>query len=217
MRRLLIKDLLCELNSIGCTLAQRNPECLEWISSNLVYFADEFVQKNKLLESYFIKNMNKVFRTTRFELLLKRWIVEYLEKFFRTLKDFDILILEDNPINRFGVGKYYLKFGVLPGIKWRKQTSLLQRIFNILLRSLINLYLSLNKGLKISGKRKKYKIMRETIWGLYDVGGYYFHDDFFVDGHKVKKEDLLLFFRGVTNDEWRSKAYRDAKKSSYGH
>lgn len=217
MRRLLVKDLLWELKSLGCTVTQRSPECIDWISPNLTDFANEFVQKNKLSESHFIKNMNKTFKTSRFELLLKRWIVEYLEKFFRALNDFNKLILEDNPINRFGVGKYYLRFGVLPEIKWRKQTNLLQRIVSILLRSLITIYLSLNKGLRISGKRKKYKIMRETIWGLYDTGGYYFHDDFLVDGHKVKKEDLLLFFRGVAHDEDRLKAYHDAQKSSYGY
>src|SRR3989338_2396773 len=124
MRRLLVEDLLWELNSKEHPAVQRSLEYLDWVAFNLADISNEFVQKDRLLESYFIKNMNNAFKTSRFELLLKRWIVEYLEKFFRALNDFDKLILDDNPINRFGVGKYYLRFGVLPKIKWRKQTNL---------------------------------------------------------------------------------------------
>ena len=217
IRRLMVRELLWELNSADCTTVQRSPDHIEWINSDLVNIVEEFVKKNNLLESYFIHNINITFRTTRFELFLKKWLVEYFLKLFNILDVGREIILEDNPLNRFGAKKYYLRFGVLPEIKWRKQTNLFQRIFSILLRSLITLQLCLNKGLKVSMKMEKYKVMRETIWGLYDARGYYFHDDFLVDGHKIKKEDLLLFFRGVPNDEYRLKAYHDAQKSPYGH
>lgn len=218
MKRLLVKDLLSQLNSIKSSAGiQRSREYFEFINSNLTDFVDEFLRKNKLLESHFIRNMNKTFETTRFEVLLKRWTIDYLEKIFEALNGLDELTLEDNPINRFGVEKYRSNFAMLPKIKWRKQPALSQKLCSILVRCAVIVRLSLNKGIKISGKRKKYKIMREALWGLYDIGGYYIHDDFMVDGDKIKKEDILLFSRGITKDETRLKGYDDAKKSPYGH
>jgi spore coat polysaccharide biosynthesis protein SpsF len=60
--------------------------------------------------------------------------------------------------------------------------------------------------------------MREALWGLYDKGGYYFHDDFMVDGVKIKKEDLLFFSRDSMRwEKDRLRAYQDARKSGYAH
>lgn len=217
IKHLLVRDLLSRSSSKGAAAKQRNGNYLEWISSHLIGFTNEFVQENKLLESYFIRGMNKAFKTTRFELLLKRWMVEYLEKTLKALDDSDELILEDNSINRFIVEKYRLSFTVLPKIEWTKQPILSRKLCSILIRCAVIVYISLSKGMRISGKRKKYKVMREALWGLYDVGGYYFHDDFFIDGHNLKKEDLLLFSRGISAKGLRLKARHDVKRSPYAH
>jgi len=229
MKRLLVKDLLWELDSVPFKTGQNGPEYAQWVRNDVVNIAKEFVQKNKLTESCFVKGMNDVFKTTRFEILLKRWVVEYLKKLFSILDYFMLyhsqlnkeLVLEDVALNRLVVEKYYFRFGVSPKIKWRKRPNLLQKIFSILLRSMVILRLSLNKGLKISGKREKYKVMREAIWGLHDINGYYFRDDFMVDEYKIKKEDILLFSRRIPAEagklKGRSKAYHDAKKSCYKH
>lgn len=225
MRRLLIKDLLFELGSIKYTSAQQKQEYFCWIGDNLVDIVDEFVEANKLMESSFIKSLNAVFNTTRFELLLKRWVVEYFLKLFSILDDLAAsdkelkraLILEDNPLNRFAVEKYSSRFKIFPNLIWKKEPSLLQRVFNILLRPMAVSCFSLNNGIKISGGLKRYKVMREALWGLYGVGGYYFHDDFFVDGDKIKREDLLLFSRGVPVESSRLKGYHDARKSPYAY
>ncbi|MDP8230772.1 MAG: glycosyltransferase family protein [Candidatus Gorgyraea atricola] len=227
MKILLIKDLMMELNSkhYSSVETQKRPEYLEWAGSNIADMANEFVQKNKLLDSYFIKGMNRIFRTSRFELLLKRWIVAYLWDFFSMLDDFlsyhsqlnEELVLEDMPLSRFGIMKYYSRFGLMSKIKWKKQANLLQKIFSISLKSLSIFYLSLSKGLRIYGKRKQYKVMREAIWGLYDTGGNYLHDDFFIDDNKIKKEEFLLFSRGIPKEKGRLKGYHDAKKSPYAH
>ena len=217
MKNFLVKDLLWELNFTGFTISQRNFKYLEWLNSDLLHTAEEFVGKNRLQESYFVIGMNNAFRTTRFELLLKRWLVEYFLKLFGRLNDLNDLSLEDNILNRFGVEKYRSRFEKLPKIKWEKPPNFFQRLFSIALRCPIILYHSLNTGLKIYGKKKKYKIMREALWGLYDIGGHYFHDDFLVDGDKVKKEDILLFSRGIPKEGARLKAYNDVKKSCYWH
>ena len=47
--------------------------------------------------------------------------------------------------------------------------------------------------------------MREALWGLNDGGGYYFHDDFIIDGNKITKGDLLLFSRGIPTEPSRLK------------
>ena len=109
MRHLLVKDLLWQLNSESRITAQKRPEYLEWVSPNVAYMANEFVQEYKLTGSHFIRVMNNIFRTNRFELLLKRWVVEYLLKFFSMLDDSAVsnwnkeLHIEDIPLNRFAV------------------------------------------------------------------------------------------------------------------
>lgn len=225
--RVLLMDLL--LNSTWRDSiykpSQRRPEFLEWLSSDLVDITEEFVQANRLCELSFIKNMNRTFKTSRFELLLKRVVVQYLAELFGSLDYFsghkslsnERLALEDNPLNRFGVKKYHFKFGSSPEIRWKRQFNLFQRILRVFLHCLIIFYLSLKMGLRISGKRKRYKVMREAIWGLYNTDGFYFHDDFLVDGDKVKKEDLLLFSRGIAIESGRLKAYHDARSSPYAH
>lgn len=217
MRFLLIRDLLSGLKSKDAVTAQRSHEHLDWINSDLVNIVNEFVEEKRLLESSFIINMNRVFRTKRFEQLLKKWIVEYFLKLFRVLDGSLELTLEDNPINRFGVEKYYRRFNTVPEIKWKRRPNLLQKISSILARPLVIIFISLKNGIKFNGKRKRYKVMREALWGLYDVGGHYFHDDFMVDGEKIKKEDLLLFSRGIPAERSRLKGYYDARKSSYGY
>jgi hypothetical protein len=223
-----MKDLLDELNS-GTYIRQGNHRSIEyfdWAGLNLVDMAEEFVEKNRLPEAYFIKNMNKIFKTDLFGTLLKKWILEHLFKLFNILDGIATspsqsnskLTLEDCPLNRFGVDKYCFRFQISLEIKWRKPPTILKKFLNILLRCPFTLYLSLNKGVKFSTKRKKYKILREALWGLYDIGGYYFHDDFLVDGDRIKKEDILLYSRGLINtDSFRLKASFDAKKSPYSH
>lgn len=220
-----MKDLLWELEAKKHTARQGRFEYLEWIALNLAEISDEFIRKNGLLGSYFIKNMNKNFQTSRFELLLKRWLIEY---FLRLFSRFDNiagagiepdkeLTLEDNPVNRFGVERYLSVFKASLNIKWEKRAGITAGISGILLQGLSTLYLALDRGLKISPARTKYKVMREAVWGLYDTGGYRFHDDFLVDGQTIGEKDLLLYSRGIPAESGRLKGYQDARKSPYAH
>lgn len=222
MRRLIVKDLLSELDHIGNIETEQRFEFLKEIRPHLIAITNEFVQKNRLKESSFIKDMNKTFNTSRFELLLKRWTLEYFLKLFDILDDFvhlkRELVLRDIPLHRFAVKKYHDKFGAIPKIKWTKDHGFLKKILSIFLRWPIILYLSLNKGVKVLGRKKKYKVMREAVWALYDTGGYYFHDDFLVDGDKIKKDGIILYSRNVVHaDKGRLKGFHDAKKSPYAH
>lgn len=218
MKYLLIRDLTSQLDDYKSSLkSEKSYEYLEWISSDIVSIVNEFVQKNKLHESYFIKNMNSIFNTTRFEPLSDMWIMEYFMKLFGILQDSSELSLENNSLNRFGVEKYYSRFKILPKINWKKRSGIVIRSLNIILRCYFIVFLSLNRGIRLRAKKKQYKVMREAIWGLYNTGGYYFHDDFLVDGSKIKKEGLLLYSRGIPSDYGRLKGYYDAKKSPYAH
>ena len=196
----------------------KTPEYLEWLNSDLVMTVREYVELNGLARSRFIRGMNRAFGTTRFDILLKKWLVEYFLKLFRAMDEYENVSLEDSPLNRFGVEKYRSRFGRLPNIGWRASPSAPQRIFSVFFRSVVTaLYLGLNRGLNLWPLRTRYKVMREAIWGLYGTGGYHFHDDFFVDGDLIKKKDLILFSRGAPEEKGRLKAREDARKSGYAH
>ena len=207
---------------------QQSAEYLEWVNFQLVELTNDFVDKQNLLNSSFIKKINKIFKTTRFEQLLKRWIVEYFLSLFDRLYELNTygndrknkLVLEDNPINRFAVEAYCLRFKVKPdNIRWIPVLNHSRRIISMLFQILYIICHFLNSGLKISSKKKEFKVMREALWGLYGQGGYFFHDDFFVDGKKIHKEDVLFFARPVIVQDptGRGKAYYDAQKSGYAN
>jgi len=120
-------------------------------------------------------------------------------------------------LNRFGSEKYCSKFGQLGTIEWKRRQSLAAKGVGIMLTNLIVLQLSLNRGLKFLSRRDKYKVMREALWGLYDTGGEYFHDDFFVDGETIKKEDVIFYSRGLSAESGRVKPYDDVKRSEYAN
>lgn len=223
-RKILRKDLLTCLNYLGSINKQQSPEFLGWTYCSLIEYTDEYVANNLLLDSHFIKSMNAAFKTTRFNQLLKRYILDYLLRLFEIFDNFSDskqaskkLVLEDNPINRFALRKYSSRFGIMPEVRWISQPGLFSRFFNVILRMFALFYLSLKDGIRIAIKVQRHKVMREAVWGFYDVGGYYFHDDFLVDGKKIKNEDLLLFTRGVPKDDFRLKGYHDARRSPYGH
>lgn len=217
--------LLLNLVPSNSSNLQKSPEYIEWRHINLVDFANEFTKKQNLANSSFIKMMNRIFRTSRFELLLKRWLVEYLYHLFGKLYENShsnpdkriFLSLEDNPINRFGLEAYCLKFGDVPGIHWIPQFSRQKRIISIFTLILYIVYHSINSGIRLFGRKKKFKVMREALWGL-NGGGYFFHDDFLIDGIKIKKDDLLFFSRAtILWETGRMRAYQDIRNSDYAN
>jgi len=202
---------------------QRNPDFLEWLNSDLVRLSEQFVGKYQLIDSSFIKRMAKTFKTSRFELLLKRWIVEYYLRLFRLLdcrnyymNNGSEIVLEKNPLNQYGIEQYYLQYKCLPRIRWIPQKNILKKIMLIIANVLLIFYGSLKNGIAIKKERKHYVVMREALWGLSNYG-YYFHDDYFVDGNVIKKNDLLLFSRGFPTEQGRLNAFHDAKESEYEH
>jgi len=213
--------MILDLGALPSGNRQKSAEFLEWIDSDLIGFAEEYVRLNRMEDSVFIKSLNCAFKTERFVLLLKRWLVEYFLLIFGVIDnhrhDNSSLSLADIQINRFAVEKYYLRFKFKPSINWGIKPALTRRIFGLALYPFIVLFLSINSGIKIIGQRRRFMVMRESLWGLKDVGGYYLHDDFFVDGKKIKKEDLLLYSRGIPKDLGRLKGYHDAHGSDYAH
>lgn len=224
-----MSDLLSELKSMNdrsksCNVHQ-GPEFLEWLGADIIAIVNDFAGKDRLSESNFIRRLNKIFRTSRFEILLKRWLAKYFVDLFTMMNEFanyrrqagEKLNLIDVYVNRFAFEKYCSRFGDMPNVTWKKPSGIKRHILGIIKLSFAVIYLSLENGLKIFLKRRKYKVMREAVWGLYDTKGYYFHDDFLVDGVKIKEDDLLLYSRGIPAEQGRLKAYHDAKKSPYRH
>lgn len=215
------------LKKVQIKNTQQTAEFRSWLDYGLVDLANEFVEENNSGVFLFMMKMNRIFQTERFDLLLKKWIVEYLSRLYNVLFDIcfntsalpETLILEDNSLHRLAVERYSSKFGIKPPIRWMPRANWLNRALAVLVQPFIVLHLSLNSGLRITGPdKKKYKVMREALWGLHGTRGYFFHDDFFVNDNQIKEDKLLLFSREtMKNEEGRRKAYEDARKSKYTH
>lgn len=218
-------DLLFDVRPVSQINKQRGQEYCEWLGEELVGFVNEFFIKYGLGNSLFKNKMNRIFKTDRFDILFKKWIINYFLDLFNMLDGYRHcdtglmleLVLEDNPINRFGTEKYYLRFGNLPNIHWLPWLNFFRRLLSLPIFACYLIYNSIKPGVRMSfRKKKKYKILREALWGL-EGRGYFFHDDFLVDGVLITEDDLLLFSRpNIASDiTGRFKAYQDAVNSSY--
>lgn len=221
-KRMLYKQLLHQVSSIGIVYRQKSSEYIDWIDNALVEYASEFTARYDLLSSPFIGIMNRAFRTRRFSFLLNRYIVDYLATLFNAVHESPsgadgYLPLEDNPLNRFAIEAYEKRFGRRPHVTWTRRPSLVSRFLNIISRVAAVIYRSMMDGFVTGTRIKKYKVMREALYGLYGVNGYYFHDDVLIDGEHIKEKDLLLFSRGVPTESFRKEGYHDAMESPYGH
>lgn len=217
-------DLMADLANISDVFDyQKSLIFMNWVSEYVPAFVDEYFKKNALNNSGYVRSMNSAFNTTYFGTLVKKWLAEYLILFLATIDcpAFNetglggVLKIENNTLNRFAVKKYTDCFNKSPRIKWKKPRSAGARIAAVVFYGAHVLIRSLNRGVRLDPKRKKFKVLREIKWGLKGINGYYFHDDFLVDDDIIKKEDLLLFSRGVPDSERGALAYQEALKSSY--
>ncbi|MBF0385367.1 MAG: hypothetical protein HQL27_05800 [Candidatus Omnitrophica bacterium] len=171
----------------------------------------------------FIRSINKLFDTGKFTKFYKRFILQYIFCLAGVLANQSVggkikeIALEENEINCYVADYYFRATGRDPRIVWKKR-SMFVGFLQIFVNIFIQAALSLKSGFKLSKGIKQFKLLREGLWGLYDTGGAYFHDDFLVDGEKIRNDDLLLFSWGISkNDFYRRKAYDDARKSPYSH
>ncbi|OGC04169.1 hypothetical protein A2276_06115 [candidate division WOR-1 bacterium RIFOXYA12_FULL_43_27] len=215
----IFRDFLSVLDSNRVKEKDKSPEYLQWLDEEMVDMVKEFASQEKLLDSCFIKQLNCAFNTDRFDLLIKKWLVDYFVSLFSLFDSYsneteNSLNIEDNPGNRFAYNRYRSKFNRIARVNWLPRKGILSRVLCIVLMALRIVISSVKTGVNVKPLKKHYKVMRETLWGLYDRGSY-FYDNFMIDGEIIKDEYLLLFSRGVSPDVTRLKAYNDAKKSPY--
>ncbi|MFC1510868.1 hypothetical protein ACFL5U_00575 [Candidatus Margulisiibacteriota bacterium] len=208
VRKTISGDSLSLLSSLSPGNIRRNSEYLEWFGAKVVGFVNEYIDKNQILDSFYLKRLNKIFKTDRFNLFIKKWLMDYFYLLFGMLNNLAeqnsqtgrTIELEDDSLNHFIVEKYLARFNAPIKICWKPKVSLVCKVLKIFKLLFSLLVVSLGTGIKFNSEVKKYKVMREAVWGLYDIGGKYYHDDFFVDGRIIKKEDLLLFTRGTPTE-----------------
>ena len=237
IKRVIFRDLYTYIMENQVGFKQIRKELNDWMLADLVDITNEFVKRQRIPDSCFIKRMNKAFDTMDFQTLLKKWVSIYYYDLlcildnaaFSKISPRKPLVLIDMPLNRFIYGKYFRKFNISPEIKWLKQPALFSRLATVLWEISRTLYGSLSSGIRFSRRKKQYKVMRESIMGLsspsYDEarnagfywGGVYFCDDFLIDENKIKTQDVLFFTRANPHDCQRLKAYGDIKRSAYQH
>ncbi|MCX5696448.1 MAG: hypothetical protein NTU54_00490 [Candidatus Omnitrophica bacterium] len=202
----------------------KNIDFIEWIHEDLVLAVKLFTEEQGLLKSRFVRCSNMIFRTEKFSILLQRWLVDYLGDLFNLIYDYEhsclkgkySLPLEDNPLNRFAIKRYESKFGVKIPVPWKPALGNIRKALSIFLQNLFIIYHSVKTGVVLFAKKETYKVMHESLWGLFSMHGYYFHDDFFVDGKVIMSDDLLLFSRAEIHHCSQSmKAMNQARGSSY--
>ena len=205
-------------------ITQKSKSYMECITSDLLLISREYIEENGLENNAFVKKMNALFHTTGFEQLVRRRATEYFLEMFRMFDQAcadEVLsrkkiVLEDSPINRTAVEKYSSKFRRCPDIGWIRGSGVFTRLLGVLICFASVLKNSADKGFVLFKRPKKYKVLRESLWGLKNRGGKYFHDDFLVDGDIIKKDDMLFFSRGIAlNPGSRALAKEDAASSQY--
>lgn len=217
-------NLLSYFDISDIEIIQKRKDFVEWLLVDLDSLVEDFFLRDDFRHKRFINKMNRIFNTCKFDNLVKKYVNGYLYNFFLKLdycffeqNSNEKLILEDNPLNRFAISKYKLRFNIESKIKWKKSPNFLFRGIVIFFHASNIVYQGIRTGFAIFEIRKKYKVMRELKWGFKGVNGNYFHDDFMVDNNKIKVQDLLIFIRRVPKDTDSTRIYDTLKSSPYDY
>lgn len=214
-------DLLPYIDISHIESLQKRKEYVDWVCMELVQIVEEFFSSNKATErfAYF---MNIIFKTKKFNNLLRKYVTGYLYNLFLVLdyhyfeKPFNYkLELEYNPLNQFAIAKYKSKFNICPKICWKTQPNLPIKLLIIFFHSFKSLFYGFKNGVFIFKNRKKYKVLRQLTCGFKGINGSFLHDDFMVDGSRIKPEELLIFTRGTPKDSYKIKIYETLQNSTY--
>ncbi len=179
---------------------------------------DFIYEKLGLEDCHFIKIYNERFKTNKLKPFVLKWISMYVFELLICLyrihldsPSLKLLYLDDNSLNRHIYEWWYWKTGDIIQIQWLKQSDLRIGLATLALSALTFVFRPFFRGLCLPAKPKKFKIMKEATWGLQNP---VFRDDFFIDGEKLLKQDLLLYTYG-SRHEGRTFAYKDAQNSGY--
>ncbi|MFH1369598.1 MAG: hypothetical protein ABII64_10800 [Elusimicrobiota bacterium] len=212
-------DLLMNLYRQNVKTFRRPHEYHKWTNMGPFELANEFYDSRRIGSERMLIELNRIFETDRFTLLAKRWTVDYFHKLFGMLFDAlageQTVLLENNPLNTFAVDKFNDISHKKAPVQWTSRRGIARKLSQIIYRASAILWFSLRGGIIFSNSLKQFTLLRESLWGLKKIG-LYFHDDFLVDGNRIKKEELLLFSRGVPVTR-RIEAYEDAVDSEYAH
>ncbi len=188
------------------------------INEEAMECTDFVYNRLKLEDCQFTKVYNGKFKTDKFKPFVLKWISIYvfglLNCLYRVNLDRPsekILYPRNNSLNRHIYEWWNQKTGNRIQVKWlsaSEATAGLEAITSILALFIYNI---LSRGLCLPVRPKKFKIMKEAVWGLRSR---VFRDDFFVDNEKLLKKDVLLYTVGSSHQP-RMSAYKDAQGSEY--
>ena len=148
----------------------------------------------KLEGCQFTKVYNEKFKTNKFKPFVLKWVSFYVFELLTCLyrahldkPSKKVLHLRNNLLNRQIYEWWSRKTGNKIQVRWLGESEAkagLEAITSILALFIYNL---LSHGLCLPVRPKKFKIMKEAVWGLRSR---VFRDDFFVDNEKLLKKDF---------------------------
>jgi spore coat polysaccharide biosynthesis protein SpsF len=219
IKKYLLGDLLVLSQRNRIPEFQKSPEFLEWIQECYLRNLDAFFQQKAWEKQVFINGMNRTFQTERFSLFSKRWLVDYglnvLELFDDSIKAKIVVILNNDSFHQALFQVYSDKFGVTPQVKWQRKPSLTKTILFLCSDFLIILFLGFNNGLTVKRAKVGFKVLKEAVFGFKKHS--LFRDDYFVDNHELKVNEILYFTRSNNVDPGRIKAAREANEAGVEH
>jgi polysaccharide biosynthesis PFTS motif protein len=179
----------------------------------------DFVYKKLKLEDYpFTKVYNKKFQTKKIEPFVLKWVSLYILELLNFLYKVHldkpsekVLYLGNTPLNRYIYEWWHQTKGNQMQARWLKKSELMAGLATITSMGVLHISKFLNHGFCLPVRPKKFKIMKEAVWGLRNP---VFRDDFLIDNQRLLKKDLLLYTSGAS-DEGRMLAYQDAQTSEY--
>lgn len=180
-------------------------DCTDYLSSEM-----------RLEDHPFVQDYNRRFGTGKFKPFVLKWTSFYVLDLLRCLHKVrlhtaapKVLHLDDTPLNRLVWDWWSRRWETGIEIHWHRTPEPL-RFAGALLNILMVNGLTLGRrGIRFRAKRKRFRLMKEAVWGMGENPT--FRDDFFVDGDRLRKEDILLYCR---ERRWES-AFRSGLNAGY--
>lgn len=180
-------------------------ECTDFLASEVA-----------LADHRFVHEYNRRFGTGKFKPFVLKWTSFYVLDLIRCLhrvrlhrETSKVLHLDDTLLNRRVWDWWSRRWGAEMEVCWHRTPEIFRFVEALAGVGMVNIIKVGARGICLRGKRREFRLMKEAVWGV--GGNPTFRDDFFIDGGRLHKEDLLLYCK---DERWRN-AFREGLKAGY--
>lgn len=171
------------------TVQRQALECTDFLASEM-----------SLIDHPFVQDYNRCFGTEKFKPFVLKWTSFYVLDLTQCLHKVrlhtaasKVVHLDDTLLNRLIWDWWSRRWGAGMEVRWHRTPEFCRFVEALAGVLMVNWLTLVPRGICLRAKRRKFRLMKEAVWGV--GSNPTFRDDFFIDGDRLHKADVLLYCR----------------------